>query len=158
MMFKLSFAVTVAVVAGSSTMPALPGLEAAAGASPHAVAARGAKMALLKEAKAPNQRSKAMEKKAQKARLEQVDHKAEMADAEAKKESDAYEQLSKKCIACKLAEDAVVSQLQEVVMLHDKADFMLDEYNKAKNEAEGASLKADDLALRRDEACSGEPA
>jgi hypothetical protein len=156
MLSKLCVAVAVAAIAGSKAAPSV-----------HASAALDAKLSLLSEASAPNHRSKAMEKKAtqKKAKLDEsekkeVDHK-EIADAAFSKVEDeaydAYETLMAKCIACKLAEDAVVSQLQLVVSLHDYADEKLDEYNSAKGAAESASTKATSLEGERDDACEGAP-
>ena len=114
-------------------------------------------LSLLREANSPNHRSKAMEKKA--LQLDDVDHKSESSGASAKvgEAYDAYSILKEKCVACKLAEDAVVSQLQLVVSLHDYADAKLDEYNTAKTAAEAASTKATSLETARDQACAGAP-
>merc|ERR1719453_1918954 len=100
-------------------------------------------------------RSKLMEKKAL---LQDTDHKTESSDATTKLGmQDAYNLLKQKCIDCKLAEDAVVSQLELVVSLHDYADEKLNEYDSAKAAAEEASTKATSLETARDSACEGAP-
>merc|ERR1719152_408227 len=119
----------------------------------HAKAALDAKLAMLTEAKAPNRRSKAMEKA-----LLETNHEEAISNASTKiaNSNAAYDALAKKCVACKLAEDAVVSKLQEVVSLHDTADEMKTAYDNAKDDAEKASGEAATLEEKRDEACAGE--
>merc|ERR1719453_16055 len=94
----------------------------------HSKVALDAKIKLLAEANAPNHRSKKMErvraahlaassttnKTNEEIRDDAIDELADNAYA-------SYAVLQKKCIACKLAEDAVVSQLELIISLHDFA-------------------------------------
>jgi hypothetical protein len=165
-MFKLSFALLIAVVCGAPALGKHRALLAKkstkAAPSVHAKAALNAKLALLTEANAPNKRSKKMEKKALLAtenQTESPNHKGEASAGRGKLNNAhaAYNELKQKCIACKLAEDAVVSQLELVVSLHDYADERLDEYNSAKAAAETASTKASTLEDTRDLECDDAP-
>jgi hypothetical protein len=161
-MFKLSFALLIAVVCGAPALGKHRALLAKkstkAAPSVHAKAALNAKLALLTEANAPNKRSKDMEKKALLID-ETPNHKGEASAGRGKLNNahEAYNELKQKCIACKLAEDAVVSQLELVVSLHDYADERLDEYNSAKAAAETASTKASTLEDTRDLECDDAP-
>jgi hypothetical protein len=162
MIYQLTFALLVAVASGASAVDKrLASLQAKtrkAAPSVHAKAALNAKLALLTEANAPNKRSKDMEKKALLID-ETPNHKGEASAGRGKLNNahEAYNELKQKCIACKLAEDAVVSQLELVVSLHDYADEKLDEYNSAKAAAETASTKASTLEDTRDLECDDAP-
>jgi hypothetical protein len=160
MIYQLTFALLVAVASGASAVDKrLASLQAKTrkiAPSVHAKAALNAKLALLTEANAPNKRSKKMEKKAL---LDTPNHKGESSAGRGKLNNahEAYNELKQKCIACKLAEDAVVSQLELVVSLHDYADEKLTEYNSAKSEANDATATAATLEADRDTKCADSP-
>jgi hypothetical protein len=117
----------------------------------HAKAALDAKVAMLAEMNAPNRRSKAMEKTLG---LQSIHDTAKNnASSSLSTSYDAYDILKEKCIGCKLAEDALVSQLEVVISLHTTADEKLTEYNSAKAEAADASTTAKTLEAERDEKC-----
>jgi len=147
----------------ASLMLAIPmGLDKALSAlhdklspSIHAKAALDAKVAMLAEMNAPNRRSKAMEKTLG---LQSIHDTAKNnASSSLSTSYDAYNILKQKCVNCKLAEDALVSQLEVVVSLHTTADEKFTEYNSAKASAEEASTKATTLEGNRDSACEGAP-
>jgi len=147
----------------ASLMLAIPmGLDKALSAlhdklspSIHAKAALDAKVAMLAEMNAPNRRSKAMEKTLG---LQSIHDTAKNnASSSLSTSYDAYNILKQKCVNCKLAEDALVSQLEVVVSLHTTADEKFTEYNSAKAAAEAASTKATTLEGNRDSACEGAP-
>jgi hypothetical protein len=117
----------------------------------HAKAALDAKVAMLAEMNAPNRRSKAMEKTLG---LQSIHDTAKNnASSSLSTSYDAYDILKEKCIGCKLAEDALVSQLEVVISLHTTADEKLTKYNSAKSEANDATATAATLEADRDTKC-----
>jgi len=121
----------------------------------HAKAALDAQVAMLAEMNAPNRRSKAMEKTLG---LQESIHDAAKSNASSSLSTsyNAYNILKQECVGCKVAEDALVSQLEVVISLHTTADEKLTEYNSAKADAEEASTKAASLEEERDQKCAGE--
>jgi hypothetical protein len=138
----------------------------AAAPTTHAQKALKAKLALLQEAKAPNARSKKMEKKAltsvtlagqpQKKDISDHQNASSAANGKLGNAHEAYNDLKQKCIDCKLAEDALVSQLELVVSLHDYADEKWTQYNDAADAAGLASDKMPGLEGHRDDVCTEE--